>query len=297
MVQFIDDHRDVFGVEPICAVLPIAPSTYHRHRHQRTNPAHRSARAQRDDQLRVEIQRVYDEHQQVYGPRKVWKQLRREGFCVARCTVGRLMRAMGLEGAVRGRAWITTTHAGNGSRPADLVDRQFVATRPNQLWVSDFTYVATGGGFTYVAFVIDVFARRIVGWRVSASMRTDFVLDALEQALYARRGDALTGLVHHSDRGTQYLSMRYTDRLAAAGIAPSVGSQGDAFDNALAESVIGLYKTEVIRRRGPWRTLEAVEFATLEWVDWFNMRRLLGPIGDVPPAEFEAQYYEQAKVA
>ena len=209
---------------------------------------------------------MYDEHHQVYGPRKVWKQLRREGVCVARCTVGRLMRAMGLEGAVRGRAWITTTHAGNGSRPADLVDRQFVATRPNQLWVSDFTCVATWGGFTYVAFVIDVFARRIVGWWVSASMRTDCVLDALEQAIYARRGDALTGLVHHSDRGTQYLSMRYTDRLAAAGIAPSVGSQGDAFDNALAESVIGLYKTEVIRRRGPWRTLEAVEFATLEWV-------------------------------
>ena len=193
MVQFIDDHRDVFGVEPICAVLPIAPSTYHRHRHQRTHPARRSARAQRDDQLRVEIQRVYDEHQQVYGPRKVWKQRRREGVRVARCTVARLMRAMGLAGAVRGRAWITTTHAGEGGRPVDLVDRQFVATRPNQLWVSDFTYVATWGGFVYVAFVIDVFARRIVGWRVSASMRTDFVLDALEQAIYARRGDALTG--------------------------------------------------------------------------------------------------------
>ena len=212
MVQFIDDHRDGFGVEPICAVLPIAPSTYHRHRHQRTNPAHRSARAQRDDQLRVEIQRVYDEHQQVYGPRKVWKQLRREGVRVARCTVARLMRAMSLAGAVRGRAWITTTHAGEGGRPVDLVDRQFVATRPNQLWVSDFTYVATWGGFVYVAFVIDVFARRIVGWRVSASMRTAFVLDALEQAIYARRGDALTGLVHHSDAGSQYLSMRYTDR-------------------------------------------------------------------------------------
>ena len=265
MVRFIHDHRDQYGVEPICTVLPIAPSTYHRHRAAQVDPTRRSARAQRDDALRPEIQRVYDEHHQVYGPRKVWKQLRREGVCVARCTVGRLMRAMGLEGAVRGRAWITTTHAGNGSWPADLVDRQFVATRPNQLWVSDFTYVATWGGFTYVAFVIDVFARRIVGWRVSASMRTDFVLDALEQAIYARRGDALTGLVHHSDRGTQYLSMRYTDRLAAAGIAPSVGSQGDAFDNALAESVIGLYKTEVIRRRGPWRTLEAVEFATLEW--------------------------------
>ena len=203
MVQFIADHRAVFGVEPICAVLPIAPSTYHRHRHQRTHPTRRSARAQRDDQLRVEIQRVYDAHQQVYGPRKVWKQLRRDGVRVARCTVARLMRAMGLAGAVRGRAWVTTTHAGEGGRPVDLVDRRFVATRPNQLWVSDFTCVATWGGFVYVAFVIDVFARRIVGWRVSASMRTDFVLDALEQAIYARRGDALTGLVHHSDAGSQ----------------------------------------------------------------------------------------------
>ena len=203
MVQFIADHRAVFGVEPICAVLPIAPSTYHRHRHQRTHPTRRSARAQRDDQLRVEIQRVYDAHQQVYGPRKVWKQLRRDGVRVARCTVARLMRAMGLAGAVRGRAWVTTTPAGEGGRPVDLVDRRFVATRPNQLWVSDFTYVATWGGFVYVAVVIDVFARRIVGWRVSASMRTDFVLDALEQAIYARRGDALTGLVHHSDAGSQ----------------------------------------------------------------------------------------------
>ena len=297
MVRFIDDHRDAYGVEPICAVLPIAPSTYHRHRAAQVHPARRSARAQRDDALRVEIQRVYDEHHQVYGPRKVWKQLRREGIRVARCTVRRLMRAMGLAGVVRGRAWITTTHAGDGGRPADLVDRQFVATRPNQLWVSDFTYVATWSGFVYVAFVIDVFARRIVGWRVSASMRTDFVLDALEQAIYARSGDALTGLVHHSDRGTQYLSMRYTQRLADVGMAPSVGSQGDAYDNALAESVIGLYKTEVIRRKGPWRSLEAVEFATLAWVDWFNMRRLLGPIGDVPPAEFEAQYYAHAAVA
>ena len=297
MVQFIADHRAVFGVEPICAVLPIAPSTYHRHRHQRTHPTRRSARAQRDDQLRVEIQRVYDAHQQVYGPRKVWKQRRRDGVRVARCTVARLLRAMGLAGAVRGRAWVTTTHAGEGGRPVDLVDRRFVATRPNQLWVSAFTYVATWGGFVYVAFVIDVCARRIVGWRVSASMRTDCVLDALEQAIYARRGDALTGLVHHSDAGSHYLSMRYTDRLVDAGIAPSVGSQGDADDNALAESVIGVYKTEVIRRKGPWRTLEAVEFATLTWVDWFNTRRLLGPLGDIPPAEFEAQYYEQAEVA
>lgn len=297
MVRFITDHRDTYGVEPICAVLPIAPSTYHRQRAAQIDPTRRSARAQRDETLRPEIQRVYDEHFQVYGPRKVWKQLRREGVRVARCTVGRVMRTMGLAGVVRGRAWVTTTHASEGSRPADLVDRQFVATRPNQLWVSDFTYVATWSGFVYVAFVIDVFARRIVGWRVSSSMRTDFVLDALEQAIHARRSDAFTGLVHHSDRGTQYLSMRYTDRLVDAGIAPSVGSQGDAFDNALAETVIGLFKTEVIRRRGPWRTLEAVEFATLAWVDWFNMRRLLGPIGDVPPAEFEAKYYEQAAVA
>ena len=213
MVQFIADHRAVFGVEPICAVLPIAPSTYHRHRHQRTHPTRRSARAQRDDQLRVEIQRVYDAHQQVYGPRKVWKQLRRDGVCVARYTVARLMRAMGLAGAVRGRAWVTTTHAGEGGCPVDLVDRRFVATRPNQLWVSDFTYVATWGGFVYVAFVIDVFARRIVGWRVSASMRTDFVLDALEQAIYARRGDALTGLVHHSDAGSQGEFNRSSRRL------------------------------------------------------------------------------------
>ena len=297
MVRFITDHRDAYGVEPICAVLPIAPSTYHRQRAAQIEPTRRSARAQRDEALRPEIQRVYDEHFQVYGPRKVWKQLRREGVRVARCTVGRVMRTMGLAGVVRGRAWVTTTHASEGGRPADLVDRQFVATRPNQLWVSDFTYVATWGGFVYVAFVVDVFARRIVGWRVSASMRTDFVLDALEQAIHARSGDAFTGLVHHSDRGTQYLSMRYTDRLVDAGIAPSVGSQGDAYDNALAETVIGLYKTEVIRRRGPWRTLEAVEFATLAWVDWFNLRRLLGPIGDVPPAEFEAKYYEQAAVA
>jgi putative transposase len=296
MVGFITDHRDQFGVEPMCAVLPIAPSTYFRHQTAQTDPTCRSRRAQRDDELRVEIRRVWEAHFQVYGPRKVWRQLRREGIRVARCTVRRLMRAMGFEGAVRGRAWMTTTQPGLVSdRPSDLVERNFTATRPNQLWVSDFTYVATWQGFVYVALVIDVFARRIVGWRVSASLRTDFVLDALEQALYDRRGDRGTTLVHHSDRGT--LSMRYTDRLADAGIAPSVGSRGDAFDNALAESVIGLFKTEVIRRRGPWRHLEAVEFATLAWVDWFNTRRLLEPIGYVPPAEYEARYYEQAKVA
>ena len=232
------------------------------------------------------------------GPRKVWRQLRREGIVVARCTVRRLMQAMGLAGAVRGRPWVTTTQPSpTAVRPPDLVDRTFAAQRPNQLWVSDFTYVATWHGFVYVAFVIDVFARRIVGWRVSASLRTDFVLDALEQAIYDRCGTTLAGLVHHSDRGTQYLSMRYTDRLADEGIAPSVGSRGDSYDNARAESVIGLFKTEIIHRRGPWRTLEAVEFATLDWVDWFNTRRLLEPIGYVPPAEYEVRYYQQAAVA
>jgi len=298
MIAFIDHHREAQGVEPICAVLPIAPSTYFRHKAQHADPTQRSARAQRDDELRVEIQRVWDEHCQVYGPRKVWKQLAREQIRVARCRVKRLMRAMGLAGVVRGRAWVTTTQSQPAlDRPTDLVARDFTATRPNQLWVSDFTYVATWTGFVYVAFVIDVFARRIVGWRVSTSMRTDFVLDALEQAIYARGGAAPTGLVHHSDRGTQYLSMHYTDRLADAGIAPSVGSRGDAYDNALAESVIGLFKAEVIRRLGPWRGLEGVEFATLDWVDWFNTRRLFGPIGYLPPAEFEARYYQQAAVA
>jgi putative transposase len=297
VVGFIDDHREAYGVEPICAVVQIAPSTYHRHRARRIDPTRRSARAQRDDALRLEIQRVYDDNHRVYGPRKVWKQLRREGFNVARCTVRRLMRAMGLAGAVRGRAWVVTTRSGDALRPADLVDRQFTATRPNQLWVADLTYVATWAGFVYVAFVIDVFARRIVGWRASSSLRTDLVLDALEQAIHARGGAPLTDLVHHSDRGSQYLSMHYTDRLADAGIAPSVGSRGDSYDNALAESVIGLFKTEVIRRLGPWRSLEAVEFATLAWVDWFNTRRLLEPIGYVPPAEYEAQYYQQVAVA
>jgi transposase InsO family protein len=298
MVRFIDDHRDVYGVESICATVPIAPSTYFLHKAQHADPSQRSARTQRDDQLRVEIQRVWDANHQVYGPRKVWKQLRRAGHRVARCTVRRLMRAMGLAGAVRGRAWVTTTHASpDAGRLPDLVERDFTATRPNQLWVSDFTYVATWRGFVYVAFVIDVFARRIVGWRASASLRTDLALDALEQAVYDRC-DADTGdLVHHSDRGTQYLSIRYTERLADAGIELSVGSRGDAYDNALAESVIGLFKTEVIRRRGPWRGLETVEFATLDWVDWFNHRRLLEPIGYVPPAEYEARYYEQAAVA
>ena len=299
MVTFIDQHRATYGVEPICAVLPIAPSTYFLRKGQQQDATKRSARARRDDELRAAIQRIWDEHEHVYGPRKVWRQLRRDGIRTARCTVERLMREMGLRGTVRGRAWKITTHSDPaGTRPTDLVDRQFVATRPNQLWVADFTYVATWRGFVYVAFVIDVFARRIVGWRVSSSLRTDFVLDALEQAIYQRCGtDGAADLIHHSDRGTQYLSMRYTERLADAGIEPSVGSCGDSYDNAMAESIIGLFKTEVIQRKGPWRHLEAVEFATLRWVDWFNNRRLLEPIGHVPPAEYEAQYYESTKVA
>jgi transposase InsO family protein len=294
MLAFIDQHRDFYGVEPICAVLPIAPSTYFLRKAQEADPTTQSPRARRDAALRPEIQRVWDDNEQVYGPRKVWRQLRRDGHRVARCTIERLMRGMRLRGVVRGRAWTTTTHADAlVARPADLVDRRFTAMRPNQLWVADFTYVATWRGFVYVAFVIDVFARRIVGWRVSASWRTDFVLDALEQAIYDRCGADVADLVHHSDRGTQYLSMRYTDRLAEAGIEPSVGSRGDSYDNALAESIIGLFKTEVIQRKGPWRHLEAVEFATLTWVDWFNTRRLLEPIGYVPPAEYEAQHYAQ----
>lgn len=298
MVRFIDQHRDTYGVEPMCAVLPIAPSTYFLHQVQQRDASRRSDRSQRDDELRVAIQRVWDEHEQVYGPRKVWKQLRRDGVTVARCTVERLMRTLGLRGTSRGRAWKVTTQVDAAAgRPADLVDRQFTATRPNQLWIADFTYVATWRGFVYVAFVIDVFARRIVGWRVSASLATDFVLDALEQAIYERRGAGVEDLVHHSDRGTQYLSMRYTARLGEAGIAPSVGSRGDSYDNAMAESIIGLFKTEVIQRKGPWRHVEMVEFATLAWVDWFNTRRLLEPIGYVPPAEYEASYYAQVQRA
>jgi putative transposase len=294
MVTLIDQHRATYGVEPICRVLPIAPSTYFRYKAEPRDPTRRSARAQRDAVLRAIIRRIWEDNHRVYGPRKVWKQMGREGLHEARCRVRRLMRDMGLAGVVRGRAWITTTQSGPAAaRPRDLVDRQFTATRPNQLWVSDFTYVATWHGFVYVAFVIDVFARRIVGWRVSSSLHTDFVLDALEQAIYDRCGTGPTGLIHHSDRGTQYLSMRYTDRLADAGIAPSVGSRGDSYDNALAESIIGLFKTEVIRRQGPWKHLEAVEFATLDWVDWFNHRRLLEPIGDMPPAEYEARDDDQ----
>jgi transposase InsO family protein len=291
MIAFIDAHREAYGVEPICRVLPIAPSTYHEHAAKRRDPARRSERAKRDERLKGEVQRVFDENFRVYGVRKVWRQLKREGFEVARCTVARLMRALGLEGIVRGKIIRTTKSDKAAPCPLDRVNRQFQAPRPNALWVADFSYVATWSGFVYVAFVIDAFARRIVGWRVSRSAHAGFVLDALEQALHARRPVRGGGLVHHSDRGVQYVSIKYTERLAEAGIEPSVGSVGDSYDNALAESVIGLFKAEVIHRRGPWRSFEAVEFATLEWVDWFNHRRLLEPIGNMPPAEAEARYH------
>ena len=297
MVACVDAQRDTYGVESICEQLPIAPSTYWRQKAQQADPTRRSARAQRDETLKTEIARVWREQEQVYGAEKVWRQLGREQIPVARCTVERLMKALELRGVVRGGLYVVTTRPDDGAAVPDLVDRQFTATRPNQLWVSDFTYVSTADGFVYTAFVIDVFARRIVGWKVAHAMRTDLVLDALEQALHQRGDAATTGLVHHSDRGVQYVSMRYTERLADAGIAPSVGSRGDAYDNAVAESVIGLYKTEVIGRRDGWRSLEAVEFATLRWVDWFNHRRLLGSIGFVPPAEHEARYYQQVSVA
>jgi putative transposase len=288
-VEFIDQYRAEYGVEPICAVLPIAPSTYYEHKGRANDPSRRSNRAKRDDELRGEIGRIWHHNFCVYGAEKVWRQLKREQIASARCTVERLMRAMGLRGAVRGRKFKTTIAEDSAARPLDLVKREFTADRPNRLWVADLTYVATWRGFVYVAFVIDVYSRSIVGWRVSNSLRTDLALDALEQALHARpRGE---GQIHHSDRGVQYLSIHYTERLAEAGIESSVGSVGDSYDNALAESMIGLYKTEVIRARGPWRNIEAVEFATLEWVDWFNNRRLLKPLGYVPPAEYEKAYY------
>jgi putative transposase len=291
MIAFIDDHREVHGVEPICKVLPIAPSTYHAHVAKRANPEKLSARARRDMALKPEIARVFAENFEVYGVRKVWRQLQRESFDVARCTVERLMRGMGLQGVIRGKPVRTTISDKAAPCPLDHVNRQFHAPRPNALWVSDFTYVSTWTGFVYVAFVIDVYARRIVGWRTSRTAHASFVLDALEQALHDRRPAHRGGLVHHSDRGSQYLSIKYTERLAEAGIEPSVGSVGDSYDNALAETINGLYKAEVIHRRGPWRTMEAVEFATLEWVDWFNNRRLLEPIGNIPPAEAEERYY------
>jgi putative transposase len=291
MIAFIDDHREVHGVEPICKVLPIAPSTYHAHVAKRVDPERLSARAKQDMALKPEIARVFTENFEVYGARKVWRQLNREGVAVARCTVERLMQDMGLQGVVRGKPVRTTVSDKATPCPLDHVNRQFHAPMPNVLWLSDFTYVSTWAGFVYVAFVIDAYARRIVGWRVSRTAQAGFVLDALEQALHDRRPTRRDGLIHHSDRGVQYVSIKYTERLAEAGIEPSVGSVGDSYDNALAETVIGLFKAEVIHRRGPWRSFEAVEFATLEWVDWFNHRRILEPIGNIPPAEAEERYY------
>lgn len=295
--RFVDRYRDRFGVEPICKVLQIAPSGYRRDAACRRDPSRRSARAQRDEQLTPHVERVWRGNLQVYGADKVWRQLQREGMAVARCTVERLMRQQGLRGVRRGKVVRTTVADTKAACPLDRVQRVFKAERPNQLWVSDFTYVSTWQGFVYVAFVIDVFARRIVGWRVSRSMRTDFVLDALEQALYARQPERNDTLIHHSDRGSQYVSIRYTERLAEAGIEPSVGSRGDSYDNALAETINGLYKAELIHRRAPWKTMEAVELATLEWVSWFNHQRLLGSIGYIPPAEAEDNYYRQRAAA
>ena len=292
MTRFIDEHRGVYGVEPICRQLPIAPLTYHQHAARQADPTKRAARAQRDAVLCARIQQAWEANFNVYGARKLWRELRRQQVDVARCTVERLMKTLGIRGVIRGKAVKTTVSDQAQPCPQDLVNRQFKASRPNALWVSDFTYVSTWQGFVYVAFVIDVFARRIVGWRVSSSMQTDFVLDALEQALHERR-PAEQSLIHHSDRGVQYVSIRYSERLADAKVAPSVGSVGDSYDNALAETINGLYKAEVIHRRS-WPTREAVELATLIWVDWFNHRRLLSSIGNIPPAEAEAIYHAKA---
>ena len=290
MIDFIDQHRATYGVEPICEVLPMSPSTYYEHAARKREPERRPERAKRDEALLPEVRRVHTaSHGGVYGADKVWRQLRKEGHVVARCTVERLMRGAGLRGVTRGRAFtITTDPSELALRAPDLVNREFHATRPNQLWVADITYVATWAGFAYVAFVIDVFSRAIVGWRVSNSLRTDLALDALEQALHAR--PRVEGLVHHSDRGIQYVAVRYTERLAEAGIERSVGSVGDSYDNALAESINGLFKAEVIRRLGPWRSVDDVEYATLKWVHWFNTERILGPLGYLSPREFEEQY-------
>jgi putative transposase len=301
-VRFIDEHRHdmidgrQFGVEPICRVLseggrPIAPSTYYA---AKARPL--CDRVIRDAELLAQIRRVHEKNYGVYGARKVWRQLHREGIQVARCTVERLMKADGLHGVIRGAKIRTTTPDAAVPRPEDLVERQFQALRPNQLWVVDFTYVATWAGFVYVAFCIDVFSRMITGWRAAKSMTTDLVLDALEMGIWQRRhtGHDLQGLIHHSDAGSQYTSIRYSERLAEAGAQPSIGSVGDSYDNAMAESIIGLFKTELIRRRGPWRGLDAVELATLEWVDWYNNRRLFEAIGDIPPAEAEANHYRTA---
>jgi putative transposase len=292
-VKFITEHQICWGVEPICRVLQIAPSSYYA---AIGRPV--SARRQRDEVLKVAIRRVWDEHRQVYGADKVWAQLHREGTAVARCTVERLMRELGLQGVVRGKTRVRTTVSDDASdRPRDLVARQFRAPAPNHLWVADLTYVKTQSGWVYVAFVVDVYSRFVVGWQASRSLRTDLALDALEMALWTRRAGSVVGLIHHSDRGVQYLAIRYTERLAEAGVVPSVGSRGDSYDNALAASFNGLYKAELIHHRGPWRGLDDVEYATLEYVDWFNHRRLHSELGMLPPAEFEAIQARQATPA
>ena len=294
MVKFIDKYRNEYGVEPICELLPIAPSTYYRHKHLDNNPEKRSARSIKDEILLVDIMRIWQENRCVYGARKIWLALNREGKSVARCTVERLMKVLKIQGIRRGVKKITTIPNKNVDKPDDLVKRNFAANRPNQLWVADFTYVATWSGFVYVAFVIDVFSRKIVGWRALKNMSTTLVLDALDQALWARgkpHGD-----IHHSDRGSQYLSIRYSERLEEAGFSPSVGSTGNSYDNALAETVIGLYKTETIHRLGPWKNIENIEYETLSWIEWFNNERILSSIGNVPPAEFEDNYYRQVAV-
>ena len=289
-MSFIQAYQARWGVEPICQVLQIASSSYYA---AVRRPA--SARQQRDVVLKVAINRVWDAHRQVYGADKVWAQLNRDGVRVARCTVERLMREMGLRGVVRGQQRVRTTLPDTASaHPADLVARQFRAPSPNRLWVADLTYVKTHSGWVYVAFIVDVFSRFVVGWQASRSLRTDLALDALEMALWTRRAERLNGLIHHSDRGVQYLAVRYTERLAKAGVVASVGSRGDSYDNALAESFNGLYKAELIRHEGPWQGLDDVEFATLDYVDWFNHRRLHGELGRLPPAECEARYYRSA---
>lgn len=289
----IDQHQERWGVEPICRSLQFAPATYYAAKTRSPSP-----RKRRDMQLTEAIKRIWTEHLGVYGADKIWAQLKREGMRVARCTVERLMRILGLRGVVRGKQRVRTTIPDDiAARPSDLVKRQFRAAAPNTLWVADLTYVKTHAGWVYVAFIIDVFSRYVVGWQASKSLHTELALDALEMAYWRRGGPQLPGLIHHSDRGSQYVSIRYTARLAEAGVLPSVGSRGDSYDNALAESFNGLYKTELIHHRGPWSGLEQVEYATLEYLDWFNRRRLHGELGMIPPAEFEAIYYDQAAPA
>ncbi len=291
MIDFIEESREALGVEPICRALQFAPSTYYDRRASARDPDRASLRAKSDAALSLKIDGAWEDNRKLYGARKIWHVLRREGEDVARCTVERLMRRLGIKGVVRGKKVVTTNPDTSQPCPDDKVNRLFKADRPNKLWVSDFTYVPTWSGTVYVAFVIDVFARRIVGWRVSTSMTTKFVLDALDQAIWQRKTPDNRSLVHHSDRGSQYLSIKYTERLALAEIDLSVGTVGDAYDNALAECVIGLFKTEVINQIGPWKSMREVEWETLKWVDWYNNRRLLGPIGYIPPAEAEEAFY------